>query len=360
DGQRGSARRAAAARLHRRWYARHLPALAAGSDLCHWHCADPEWLGGLRHVPPGVPVVLSFWGSDLYRQEGVRTYALQARACGRADRLTVGSVEMREVLLAKFGRHLAPKVRLAHYGAANLDAAAAGRRHRDDFLARHGLPADRVRVVVGNSGGPGNRHPEVLARLAALPPDLLARVTVLLPMSYGGDEAYRAEVRRVAARMPFDARVLDAFLPDPEVGALRAATDVLVHVPVSDQFSAAMCEAVAAGAVLVAGAWLPYSRLRLAGVPYREVGELDDLSGAVAAVLADWPAAKRAAEAAGPRVRPLAAWGEVVRGWDAVYRELLPARGEGGDAGGDPGRRVGDAAAAVHRGDPQAAAPARG
>ena len=75
-------------------------------DLYHFHFCVSKSFRYLDVVPADAKVICSYWGSDLLRSSGLFEYAHQMRALARADVITVQSVEMREILLSKFGRDL--------------------------------------------------------------------------------------------------------------------------------------------------------------------------------------------------------------------------------------------------------------
>jgi hypothetical protein len=316
-------------RLRWGYAARNLARLWRGYDLYHWHCFDPQRLGAVRLLPLESKLLVSLWGSDLYRTSGMPSYRRQLDACRRATALTVGSLEMRETFLAKFGWEWESKVRVVNYGA-ELATVRAARPLRDRFLRDYGIPSDRVVVCLGNSGSRANQHLKALAALAGLSPQALARLLIVIPMTYGVSPPYLAEVRRAADAHPATVRILDRFLPDDENAALRWSTDIMVHLPVSDQFSASMCESIYAGSVLVTGAWLPYSRLRLSGIPYHELGDVSELRGRIEAILNQLPSERRRAAEAAPKIWNLMAWEEVTPRWLELYNDLLDKGGSGG------------------------------
>jgi hypothetical protein len=84
-----------------------------------------------------------------------------------------------------------------------------------------------------------------------------------------------------------------------------------------------MCEALYAGSVVITGAWLPYSRLRLNGVPYHEIAGPSDVGEKIRSILPVLEAEKRRAMNAAPIIRRLMSWEEVRKTWKDVYNELL-------------------------------------
>jgi hypothetical protein len=299
----------------------------AGYDLYHWHCFEPWRLHFVRLLPPDAKLIVTLWGSDLFRTAGIQAYARQLFVAGRASAFTMASPEMREVFLSKFGRHLESKVHIMNYGACNLLLVRDTQQGRSAFLAKMGLPDDKVVICVGNNGVPENRHLDVVKAIAALPPDILARIALIAPLTYGSTPQYVAEVRSAIAALAVPARILDTYLDTADIAALRGACDITVHVPLSDQLSAAMCEALYAGSVLIAGAWLPYSLLRRNRVYYHTVEAIPELTERLPALIAGIGEERRRTFEAAAVLYNLSAWDCVVPRWLSLYDEVC---GQGG------------------------------
>ncbi len=293
-------------------------------DIYHYHSLETGRLPVLWVLPSDAPVILSVWGSDLLRTAGTLDYADQLGACERANLITVTSLEIREILLSKFGRHLAPKIRLALLGVSLLDEIDRCAGTRERFLASLDIAPDRVTICVGNNASPGNQHLEIIDRLCQLPERYRSRVALLVPLSYRpANRDYQASLCAALERGDLLYRLLDSPLSDQQVAMLRCATDILIHVPVSDAFSAAMLESLYAGGLLITGAWLPYSELRRAQISCDTISALADLPGTVMNVLDDFDARRRGATDNRRRVRALVHPTNTVHSWIRIYDEFL-------------------------------------
>jgi hypothetical protein len=298
----------------------------AGFELYHHHTLEAAGLGLLSVLPASAKIVLSIWGSDLMRSAGPSDYVDQLAACNRANLITVTSLEIREILLSKFGRHLAPKVRFALLGVTLLDEVDRCRGQRAAFLRSVGLRADGVSICVGNNASRGNQHVEVVKQLARLGPRQADRVQVIVPLGYRQPhDTYVAELQAVAEKLRVRCVFLERRLSDQEVGMLRCASDVMIHVPISDAFSAAMLESLYAGGVLVTGAWLPFSRLRAASVHFHELHRFDDLPALLGRLIDGIEGERQRATANAARIRELVHPSQTFRRWVAIYDELLAA-----------------------------------
>jgi len=294
-----------------------------GYDLYHWHYFAPDRLSLLKQLRRNAKVVISLWGSDLYRTAGIREYAKQFEACSRATVFTVATPEMQATFLAKFGHQWSEKVRLLSYGAHNLENIEAARPKSESVLKELGIPANKILVSVGNSAVPGNQHLAALEAIKKLNPELLQSLAIVVPMTYSAPPGYTEKVREAASEIGTTVSIVDQFLSDEAVSALRCSTAIAIHIPISDQFSASMCEALYAGAVLITGSWLPYSRLRSNKIVFHEIAAVSDLTAKLNQVVSDFPSERsRAAQNAKP-IWDLMAWERVTPKWLALYEEVL-------------------------------------
>ncbi len=294
-------------------------------DLYHFHSLIPTRLFLLRLLPRDARVILSIWGSGLLRHAGPGVYDEQLYACERADRITVQSPELREILLAKYGRHLANKIRVVTFGMTFFDAIDRSQEclDRADFCSRHRIDEKQRIVCVGHNGSSANRHLDILDEIARLASRHRERLTVLLPMTYSGKQEYIAAVKQKATALGLDFRCITSYMSDEEVALLRRCSDIFVHLPISDAFSGSMCEVMYSENVVITGAWLPYGRLRGAGIHFREINRVADLSCTLASVLDNYETEKAKLFGARERMRKAFAWEHVLAKWLAVYSEAL-------------------------------------
>ena len=301
----------------------------AGFKVFHIQFLFPNFSTLLPLLPPGARVLLSVCGSDLLRTAGVETYARQLALCERADLITVRSLEMREIFLAKFGRGFFPKMRLARWGDVNLPLidTVDSPDQRRSFLARQGIPQQRCVVCVGHNGFPENQHLEVLSRLAAMDPALKQHLALIIPMTYGGDEEYRAQVREAALQTGMPFTILTDYLTSEDVARLRVSADVMIHVPISDSLGGSMCATLYAGNAVITGAWLPYGELRRLAVPMFEIESFDDLPQVLYRAADRQKMSDADKGLVRQRIRDIADWSRLTEDWCAVYRELLQGAG---------------------------------
>ncbi|MHB9006941.1 MAG: glycosyltransferase family protein [Limisphaerales bacterium] len=302
-----------------------------GYELYHFHLCIAENLRWIDAVPPSAKVLCSFWGSDLMRTFGRYEYLHQSRALDRADAITLHSPEMREILLSKFGRHLGAKVNFAHVSIHEtfyqlIDQVRQQPAPAAALRQELGVPENRWLVVVGHNGSPANNHLPTIAALAELPVTAKAAAVWVFPMTYNDESGHTRAVESAALSAGLDFRIFTRYLDWPALAAFRCATDLLIHLPVSDALSGTVLEVLYAGGSVLTGSWLPYSPYRRAQLPLQTVDDFSELPGRLAGL---WPrreALRAEAEASRPRIREHFFPAATVPAWVRLYQSLLPPR----------------------------------
>ena len=236
----------------------------------------------LWHLPKDVRVVCSFWGSDLLRRHGTLDHHALRATLDRADAITIQTLELAEIMYAKFGRDLKAKTRIIRFPNSTeirdaIDACRGDEDTRTGFLLGMDLAPDAPVIVVGHNGHPMNNHRAILEVILPVLDRRPTPVNLILPFTYGGTPEYMSELRRIVGDRP-RVRFLTEFLSPEDLARLRVVTDVYIHMPETDAMSGALTESMYAGARAITGAWLPYGLYRrAAGVDLLECASFNDL-----------------------------------------------------------------------------------
>lgn len=235
----------------------------------------------------GLPVVCSYWGSDVFRV-GARCLRRQRPLLRRALAVAVQSLGMRDALAAAVGDSLAEKIRVATFGVDMLPhidrALAMGRAACRRAL---GLPEEGYLAVLGSNASPSQQHEQALRALSALPEVVKSRLHVAIPLTYNGTPAYIQQVRDWARENGLRHTILTEFLDGPTMALLRAGCDALVQTSTTDALSAAMQETLYAGARVLNPPWLRYPELEALGYAMDAYPGFDALADALARLMDD-------------------------------------------------------------------------
>jgi hypothetical protein len=251
-------------------------------DVFHFQFCIPPNLIYLYFLPKNKKIICSLWGSDLLRRSGANDYYLQLEALKRASIITTQSPELGEVILAKFGRSLKPKIRHALFSIEPrlynlIDCYRNSKTHITAFQERMGISSSYI-ITVGHNASFFNNHLQILEQLNTLDKEIKGKLVCILPFTYGAsDNSYIDKVDEFCKRMDFKCILLQDYLSWDDMALLRLSTDIMIHMPESDAMSGAATEAMYAGSLLITGAWLPYGNFRRSGLSFLEIKAFDDL-----------------------------------------------------------------------------------
>jgi hypothetical protein len=255
-------------------------------DLFHFHFPRKEYLDLFWHLREDDKSVISFWGSDLLRTSDYQNFVLQKLAVERATIITAQSLEMREIILSKFGRHLLNKIKIARFPPHDrlyemiVEQKFNIKSSKREFSVKYNLDPDKKWIVIGHNGSPDNNHLNIIDALVDLPIHYKKEILFILPFSYmpAKSEKYIAQIITQLKKHELQGIVMRDFLPWTDLAILKSATDVMIHLPSSDALSGALTEAIFAGSRIITGAWLPYSVFARLGIKLNLIESFINLS----------------------------------------------------------------------------------
>ncbi len=291
-----------------------------GYDVIHVFYLSAIW-GALSSAlrGQGKRLVVSLFGSDIYRSSRpLRIF--QTRLLSEAHRVTAANDDTLNAAVRLVGLDRS-RTTIVRFGLRPLEhiERLLDSGSRTDHKRSLGIDLERMVVAVGYNASPNQRHAAIIRALASMPAELRARVHLVVPMTIGGTAAYIAEVDQLLVRSGLSFRLFTTMMSDEELARLRLATDIMVQVQPTDQLAGAMQEHLAAGSVVITGAWLPYGVLRDAGVRFWTVPDLDGLSGALVAALRELPQRERECAGNTTPIMELSAWSRTAPRWSALY-----------------------------------------
>ena len=274
-------------------------ALTSQYDVIHLHSVFDS-ITSIRASIVGVnrPLVLTLWGSDVLRTNAAAITARQQRLLDRATLVTCSTPEFREIILAKYGRHLAPKLRETYF-SINEDVVQQIVRTnkigaREQFGKKYAIPDNALVVCVGHNASPAGQQADVIRSIGAHSANIERPIYIVVPMTYcQTDKGYLDHVREELRAQQLDGVVLTDFMDDQELCELRRATDIFIYAAVSDVFSATISQGLIAGQVVITGSWLPNRARKRAGCVFWEMDDVSEAGEKLAELCGkDWEEAK--------------------------------------------------------------------
>lgn len=263
-------------------------------DVFHFHYIQYSYLRELFLIPKNKKIVCTFWGSDLLRTSDILNFYFVKKALNRATTITCQSLEMREIILSKFGRNLLDKVQIAQFPVdekiyeemqASIDNCEIIRQ----FQHKYNYSTTKCNILIGHNGNKQNNHNKIIKGLYnSLSKD---KCHLIVNLNYGISNAdkqqYIAQLKKSFHESGFSYTINEVFFSKEELAISRLATSVFIHMPVSDALSGTMTEMLYANNTVITGSWLPYKTFKKMGLQYHEVDDFSELSTKLDQIIAN-------------------------------------------------------------------------
>ena len=260
--------------------------IVADKDVVMVHYLTPANLKIIDHLPPHTKLVLCFWGSDLLLASDTTVWPRLHQALRMADAIVVQHEGMRFLCCVKYGWELKDKIRFAMFppdgalfkGIRNTDKALA----KQQFGAEWNIPKDKIWLSCGYRPIPMVQQVEIIEVLGQLSAFWKEKIVLILTMNYSNEQTdYIQRIFETVEKAGIQQVVIDRYLEVSELIQLRKATDVFIHLPLTDAMSLTLLEHLHAGNFVVTGRSLPFTLLRKHQVEYEEVDQWPELLVAV-------------------------------------------------------------------------------
>ena len=228
---------------------------------------------------PKIPVITSFWGSEIWGELSTYHRVLQKRLLMGSERITAITETMRSRIREKYPS-LKKDIALVRYIVLSKDDYRISSQDVDDFKREFCIPEGTRVVSVSYASAPRHRHDMIMTSIGMVPrEDIEGRnIWFIVPMTYG-EGPWREKVKGLIGKNPYRDRisVIERDLSDKEVMIMRSITDIFINIPTQDTLSASMFEAISYGSVVITGKWLPYDELFASDVYTINIGSPDEL-----------------------------------------------------------------------------------
>jgi hypothetical protein len=254
-------------------------------DVFHFHYIQYSYIRELFLIPKNKKIVCTFWGSDLLRTSDILNFYFVKKALNRATIITCQSLEMREIILSKFGRNLLDKIQIAQFPVDRkiYDEMEANFEDCDkiqQFQLKYSYSTTKYNVLIGHNGSKQNNHNKIIKSLQhSLSKD---KCHLIVNLNYGISKSdkqdYIVQLKKSLQESGFSFTINEVFFSKEELATSRLATSVFIHMPVSDALSGTMTEMLYANNCVITASWLPYKTFKKMGLLYHEVDDFNELS----------------------------------------------------------------------------------
>ena len=227
-------------------------------------------------------LVLTFWGSDLYRNQH-KNLDNEIKVIQESKSVVVMSSDMKTHFELVYGDQYKDKLSVIEMGIVGFDIIDQYRNDRDNLRRKlYGLVNSEKKIVtIGYNANKLQQQNYVIKALKNVRPIIKEGIHLVLPMTYGrSDMSYIAEIEHLAKDSGFTYSILTEFMDDQEMASLSLSSDYFINSQTTDAISATMLEHIYAGAIVINGAWLQYQPLTEMGINcviFEAFSELTDM-----------------------------------------------------------------------------------
>ena len=252
-------------------------------DIVWVHYLNTHNIKLVQFLDDKLKLILSFWGSDLMQESSEETWNSLKAALKRANVITVQNHGMRFICCTKYGWDLFSKIKIAPFVPNNNIIEAIHEISKEEAKAKlselFDIPMNSVWLSCGYRPIPIVQQAEIIPMLGKIPEELKKELVIVLTMSYSLEQkAYIEAILNAVKAAKINYVIIDRYLDDEELAALRKAMDIFIHLPLTDAMSTTLVEHLYAGNFVVTSRTLPYGLFRKHQLEYKEIDELEELS----------------------------------------------------------------------------------
>lgn len=222
--------------------------------------------------------IVTIGGSDFYRSsDAMKKYYLKLLSC--VDKINCQTPSVTSDFLKVFP-FLGEMIVNVNYGFEALDYIPKPHlRKVSEIKGSFGFPLDKYIITCGHNASEAHQHIAIIDALSQLDDSTKSSILCVFPMTYpNNSDEYINTVENKIRQTGIDYRILSDYLDVRQIAKYAQISDIMIHVQTTDMSSATMLEEMYAGAIVVAGSWLPYKWLRENGLFFVSVDEIQDVT----------------------------------------------------------------------------------
>jgi len=218
----------------------------------------------------GSKVYAYFCGSDIIRSSKINYLRLKL-GLKQCNGVICASSNVHEAYSRKIGHTTGTPVEIIRLGMSSFDFIDAQLLcgNKSNFKSSWNIDPKKIAICIGYNANQAQNHLSVLRQLRNLSKSTLSKMTIVLQMTYGGNEEYIANVESAVSGLGCDFKLLRPYLNMPQIAQLRLLTDVFINAQVTDGLSGSVLEALYAGSSLLNASWLHYKEYSEWGISYK-------------------------------------------------------------------------------------------
>lgn len=254
-------------------------------DVVNIHFAKPSLLKAMPLIQRMTGnIIISPWGSDVLRLEDERAISRMRMIYSYASGVTISpTYQLGAAIVEKFN-YDPHKMYTLRWGVEYVDFIEEVNPNTtvEEAKAQFGL-SGRYVITCGYSSSPSHQHGTIIDAVSSIRDDLPDNLTLLFPFTYGwASREYVQSIKDKCHSLGLDAVFVEEYLSMENLYDLRMATDMFVHIQISDAGAACVMQYILCHKKIIHGAWMKYTDLEeIKPLFYYPVVKLDDLAGVI-------------------------------------------------------------------------------
>lgn len=228
----------------------------------------------LSKLKINTPIVLVYWGSDLFRISKFQRIISKSMV-KKADKIVVLTEEMKKTFEDFYGAQATDKLRIIDFGVSSFEYIDKARKNIKNTFFYDKFPSNKTILTLGYNSRVEQQHKMVLSWLNhySKKNDLF----IVIPATYpSGNEKYIDTVEKYLKENNYDYYIIKDFMDETQISSLCVLTNIFVHAQTTDSISTSMLEHLYSGNVVFNGSWLKYSFLDSNRIEYYQFTEEKD------------------------------------------------------------------------------------
>ncbi len=289
-------------------------------DVVHFHFISIDSYFIIKQFKKNTTskIILSIWGSDMYRVNSTSEKGL-IEACQKADALTFTNQKSIDYFKMKYYWNK-NNLKLCRFGLTPLENLKKLTTTRLECKKQLNWNPKKRAVTIGYNLNTAQQHLEILTQFDNdSTKELIDEIQLILPITYGGTPKYKNQLLEKLKKLPFESIIYDTFLTDEKVAQIRKASDIMIQLQLTDQFSGSMQEHLYSRNVVITGSWLPYETMKENGAWFIEIDKLEELSKVIPEIIKDFEKYELKTKNNPQVISELSSWDKNIYSWIDLY-----------------------------------------
>ena len=231
-------------------------------------------------------LIITLWGSDFYKRNKVQLNKMRPYL-DFASKIIFSNPDMKEDF-SRFFFEYKSKCEVLSTGLgvlSTIDCLSNLYSQKYIYKKELGIDPSKTIVTIGYGSQTDQRQVEIIENISThFDGKKLANIHFIFPLTYG-DPIYKQKIIATAQKHNFTFTALTTPLSKEQIAKYRVASDIMIHLRDTDQFSGSFQEYLYANNLVITGKWLPYQFILDKGIYLHTLSKLDDLSDTLEFIL---------------------------------------------------------------------------